>query len=290
MSGANAANASNANDSSSGIGTVENHRNREKGLLVYPVNSRRSGGLSIGINLFPDRKVCLFDCAYCEVFPFNSDNNFSLEKMEGDLLIALSEAKAKDIPVKDICFSGNGEPTQSPFFASALREVFKIRNKHSKDADLVLITNGTGLLYKETFELLSTCAREERGLHIWLKIDGGTPHWYAKMNRSQIPHESILNCIRDFSKTAPIIIQTMICMVDEEAPSPVEAKAWEALIREIAVNTYDLRAVQIYGKARPASEDPLASSLPVEFLEARADSLRAVLAAAGKDINVRVYP
>ena len=33
---------------------------------VYPVISRRSGGLSIGINLNPD-KVCNFDCVYCEV-------------------------------------------------------------------------------------------------------------------------------------------------------------------------------------------------------------------------------
>ena len=286
MSSPNTENGANGTD----IGSIENHRNSENGLLVYPVFSRRSGGLSIGINLFPDRKVCLFDCAYCQIFPFNSEINFSPVKMETDLLIALSEAKAKDIPVKDICFSGNGEPTQSPFFASALKEVFKIRNKHAKDAELVLITNGTGLLYRETFELLASCAREERGLHIWLKVDGGTEHWYKKMNRSQIPHESILNCIKDFSKNAPVTIQTMICMADEEAPSPVEAKAWEALLLEIASNARDLRAVQIYGKARASSEDPLTSPLPVEFLEARADSLRAVLAAAGKDVTVRVYP
>src|SRR5438309_9954552 len=31
---------------------------------VYPVVSRRSGGLSIGINLNPDG-ACNFDCVYC---------------------------------------------------------------------------------------------------------------------------------------------------------------------------------------------------------------------------------
>src|SRR3954471_24333804 len=31
---------------------------------VYPVISRRSKGLSIGVNLNPD-KVCNFDCVYC---------------------------------------------------------------------------------------------------------------------------------------------------------------------------------------------------------------------------------
>ncbi len=34
--------------------------------FVYPVLSRRSKGISIGINLNPDR-VCNFDCIYCQV-------------------------------------------------------------------------------------------------------------------------------------------------------------------------------------------------------------------------------
>src|SRR5439155_3215510 len=33
---------------------------------VYPVLSRRSRGISIGINVNPD-KVCNFDCIYCQV-------------------------------------------------------------------------------------------------------------------------------------------------------------------------------------------------------------------------------
>ena len=38
------------------------HANR----FVYPVLSRRSRGISIGVNLNPD-KVCNFDCVYCQV-------------------------------------------------------------------------------------------------------------------------------------------------------------------------------------------------------------------------------
>ena len=33
---------------------------------VYPVVSRRAGGISIGVNLNLD-KVCNFDCVYCQV-------------------------------------------------------------------------------------------------------------------------------------------------------------------------------------------------------------------------------
>src|ERR1700751_2007719 len=38
----------------------------EANRFVYPVLSRRSGGISVGVNLNPD-KVCNFDCIYCQV-------------------------------------------------------------------------------------------------------------------------------------------------------------------------------------------------------------------------------
>src|SRR6186713_2666177 len=41
-------------------------RSFESNRFVYPVISRRSGGVSIGVNLNPD-KVCNFDCIYCQV-------------------------------------------------------------------------------------------------------------------------------------------------------------------------------------------------------------------------------
>ena len=51
----------------SSLAVVQDHsRQFADFTFVYPVISRRSGGLSIGINLNPD-KVCNFDCVYCEV-------------------------------------------------------------------------------------------------------------------------------------------------------------------------------------------------------------------------------
>src|SRR5215813_8926342 len=46
---------------------VRDHRRTfEDNLYVYAVVSRRSKGVSIGINLNPD-KICNFDCVYCQV-------------------------------------------------------------------------------------------------------------------------------------------------------------------------------------------------------------------------------
>jgi histidinol dehydrogenase len=264
------------------IGPVEDHRGREGGLLVYPVYSRRSGGLSLGINLFPDRKLCSFDCPYCEVFPFETGFRFSPEFMGKALTAALHRFRNREVPVRDICFSGNGEPTISPHFAEALEIAVKIRDTAAPGTALVLITNGTGLLNDRIFELLHRAAAGPPGLCVWLKLDAGTEDWYARMNRSSVPFTALIKGIREFVDMAPATIQTMLCAVGGREPPPEEALAWERLVTELARlgdgRKTGVRRVQIYGKARPAPEDPLARPLPPSHAEARAASLRSALA------------
>jgi histidinol dehydrogenase len=281
------------------IGPVENHRRREEGALVYPVYSRRSRGLSVGINLFPDRKTCSFDCPYCEVFPFPRGAAFSLARMEAELAPALVGAKERGLPVRDICFSGNGEPTMAPAFPAALESAARIRDALAPEAALVLVTNGTGLIEKETFAFLRRAAGAW-DLNIWLKLDAGTEDWYGLVNRTAVPFETLTGGIREFVRAAPVIIQTMVCSVNGRPPPDVEGAAWETLARELAASAgrapAGLRGFQIYGKARPAPGDPLAEALPPAFLESRAASLRAALAAGGikapggAEIPVEVFP
>jgi hypothetical protein len=161
---------------------------------------------------------------------------------------------------------------------------------------LVVITNGTGLLQQEVFSLLKTAAFNPL-LKIWLKLDAGTPGWYQKMNRSSIPHEELIAKIKEFAACAPVTIQTMLCRIGE-APSEAEAKAWETLVCELAANNKKvdetgvycgIKKVQMYGKARSAPEDPLASELPAQYLETRAASLRSLFSEKGLSIPVKVY-
>jgi histidinol dehydrogenase len=260
--------------------------------MVYPVYSRRSKGLSVGINLFPDRKLCSFDCPYCEVFPFNTGIRFSLPVMEETLEQVLLQAKEQGTEVKDICFSGNGEPTMSPHFPKALEAAAALRARLVPSASLVLITNATGLLNDRTFALLREAAAGPMALTIWLKLDAGTEAWYKQMNRSAVPFDTLIGKIRSFAAQAPFIIQTMICAVNHRPPDKEEAAAWERLVLDIAA--IGVTAVQIYGKARPSPEDPLAEALPPAILEERAASLRQALEAANiqrgaKPLPVDVY-
>jgi len=275
------------------ITPVTNHREREKGIIVYPVYSRRSAGLSIGINLYPDKKSCKFNCPYCEVFPFSSSAEFSLEQMETDLRAAITSAQEQDIPIKDICFSGNGEPTLSPDFSDALKTAEEIRSKMASSSQLVVISNGTGLLQTHIFSFLKEMC-ENPSLNIWLKLDAGTPEWYQKINRSALPHDQLIEKIKEFTSSSPVTIQTMLCAINGEPPPEAEAQAWEALVCELAVNAAlkkngGIRKVQLYGKARPAPEDPLATELPVEYLKKRAASLRCLFVEREITTPVEIY-
>ncbi|MDR1058890.1 MAG: hypothetical protein LBL43_05025, partial [Treponema sp.] len=267
-----------------------------------------------GINLFPDAKVCSFDCPYCEVFPFKSDIAFSVKTMEGALRRVLEETAIRGELVRDICFSGNGEPTLSPHFSDALETAARIRDALVPAAALVLITNGTGLLEGSTFDVLRRASSGPMALSVWLKLDAGTEAWYAQIDRSSLPFALLTGKIREFVHAAPCIIQTMVCAVRGTPPPAEEVRAWESLVLELAAppgpggdipggagdiprrEAPGLRKVQIYGKARPGPQDPLAEALPVSFLESRAASLRKALEGAnlrlpsGAAIPVEVFP
>ena len=268
------------------IGAVSDHRTREGGAIIYPVYSRRSRGLSVGINLFPDRKRCSFDCPYCEVFPFRTDIVFSVDTMKTALSSCLREAAENGETVKDICFSGNGEPTLSPEFPEALETAKALRDEFCAGAKLVLITNGTGLLDDKTFSVLAAAAKRDSGLHIWLKLDAGTEAWYREIDRSDIPFKRLTGAFTAFAaRGSPFTLQTMICRVNGVLPPPEEEAAWLDLAAALAGTSEKagggIRSVQIYGKVRPAPEDPLTEAVPRETLDRRAALLNETLERAG---------
>jgi len=273
------------------IDPVTDHREREKGVIVYPVYSRRSAGLSIGVNLFPNKKLCPFHCPYCEVFPFSRKTVFSIEQLGEDLQKAILDAQKQNTIIKDICFSGNGEPTTSPDFTSAVLLAEDIRAKMVPSAKLVIVTNGVGLLLPQVFSFLKNISLLSN-TDIWLKADAGTEDWYKKINRTTIPYEQLLHIIKEFVSCSRVTIQTMLCAINDEQPSETEKQAWESLICELGKKsgkTCGVRKVQLYSKARPAPEDPLASQLPDDFIKERAESLRNAFLDREITIPVEIY-
>ena len=99
---------------------------------VYPVVSRRAGGVSVGINLNPNN-ACNWRCIYCQVPDLtrgtappvdlavleNELRGFLDELLHGDFMQSRVPEGARRI--NDIALSGNGEPTSGAEFAAGHR-------------------------------------------------------------------------------------------------------------------------------------------------------------------------
>jgi histidinol dehydrogenase len=208
--------------------------------------------------------------------------------MESGLRKTIAEASARNVPVKDICFSGNGEPSISPDFVPALLAAASVREEMAAGADLVVISNGTGLLRQDCFNFLEGVVRPPVSARLWIKLDAGSPAWYEKINGCAIGFDRLTGAVKEFSRNNECVIQTMHCSVNGESPSVEEVCAWAALTAEIA-KPGNVRLVQVYGKARPSPHDPVCAALPESSLEERAGALQMAFETAGIRTSVAIY-
>ncbi len=224
--------------------------------LIYPVVSRRSGGLSLGVDLFPDRKTCNFDCPYCEIFPFSGEPPFRPEDLDRELAEFFEvdyPSFPPDLPLRDLTLSGSGEPTLSPHLGSALASIRAARDRWAPGADLVVITNSTTLGHPDTADLLGRCV-DEADLRIWAKLDGGNEDGYGRMSRSRVPFREVVEGILSFSRTRAVIIQTMLCALDGRGPSDSDLSDYARLLESLLGRGARFLEIHLYTQARPSPE------------------------------------
>lgn len=233
-------------------------RGAGESAIVYPVVSRRSRGLSLGINLFPDRKVCTYHCSYCEVPAFsNPEAALTPGMIEAELRRFFASdwsLYGKYFELKDICISGNGEPTCSPFFEECLRTVMQLRQQAVLPlVPTVLITNSTGFLRDDTIRLIQGLA-DALDLKVWAKLDGGNARLHALLSGSSYAYETILAGIVRVSSLRPLILQTMILTDSRSGQILFDAGDYAMSIRNILDSGGKLEAIQLYTLARTPAE------------------------------------
>jgi histidinol dehydrogenase len=239
---------------------------------VYAARSRRSGGLSIGIDLFPDGKHCNFDCPYCEVFPGRSAPPFSVDLLEANLRGVYEGAiRAGERPV-DLCFSGSGEPTLSPLFGAALDVAARFAS--GDGLALRVISNGT------LFERWAAGLSAHPEVELWAKLDGGDEARFRAMTGSAFALESHLARIAQAAARHRVIVQTMLCFLDGVGPTEGDAHALAASIATVAGRA-PLAGIHLYTKSRPSPRDGT-SPLPDATLAAAARAIVGSLASALK--------
>jgi wyosine [tRNA(Phe)-imidazoG37] synthetase (radical SAM superfamily) len=238
-------------------------------LFVYAVVSRRSKGVSIGVNLNPD-KVCNFDCVYCQVdrktSPLVRDVDVPrlLEELEQTLDLVLSgrlfelERFRLTPPglrrLNDIAFSGDGEPTTCPQFREVVRAAADIKRHHVlDDVKLVLITNATRFHHPPVRDALALL--DVNNGEIWAKLEAGTEEYYRAVDRTTIPFARVLANITEAAQARPVVIQALFLKMHGTPPPPSEIDAFCDRLTQIVQSGGRIRLVQVYTVARVPAED-----------------------------------
>ena len=199
--------------------------------FVYAVISARAHGLSLGVNMTPD-KSCSFDCLYCEVDRRNAprETKLDVDAMAAELhktLAFVLAGKLRERPfysalpeelltLRHVALSGDGEPTLAPNFAQAVESIVHIRALGEFPFfKIVLITNGTGLDQPQVQQGLKHFTKSDE---IWAKLDGGTPDFFSRVDRSNVPLDKVLSNILLVARQRPVIIQSLFPAINGEEP------------------------------------------------------------------------
>jgi wyosine [tRNA(Phe)-imidazoG37] synthetase (radical SAM superfamily) len=255
--------------------------------FVYPVLSRRSRGISVGVNLNPD-KVCNFDCVYCQVDRRSAaltkfvELDRLLVEIERTLDLIESGALYQDAPfsgvpaplrrLNDIAFSGDGEPTTYRNIDQIVADVAALKQRRGLDAvKLVLISNAS-MFHRDSVRRALATFDANNG-EIWAKLDAGTEPYYRLIDRTVIPFARILTNLRDAASVRPLVIQSLFMRYDGSAPPPEEIAAYCDRLNEILASGGSLDRIQIYTIARPPAESIVTPLDPAE-VDAIAETVR----------------
>jgi wyosine [tRNA(Phe)-imidazoG37] synthetase (radical SAM superfamily) len=204
-------------------------------IIFGPIWSRRLGE-SLGINLLPaGRKVCNFNCIYCEcgLTPDSKQQTkFPAVSEVIDLLSAkLADMKKNHEYLNSITFAGNGEPTLHPDFPEIIDHAILLRDQFFPDANIAVLSNATLITNTKVFNALL-----KADLNI-LKLDSALPETLERINcpNGIYDIDKIMDTLSRFN--GKLIIQTLFLRgfcnnqrIDNTTPQ--EIIAWlSAIIR-----------------------------------------------------------
>jgi len=241
--------------------SIDDHRRDSAGLLyVYPVVSRRAGGVSIGINLNPNN-ACNWACLYCQVEnltrggppPIDLDRlgselaGFLEDVIDGDFMQRQVPPEARHL--MDVAFSGNGEPTSAAEFAEAVARVGDVLKRFALLGTLPvrLITNGS-LMHRPDVQLGIQRLAKFDG-EVWFKVDRAIAAEVAEINGVPGVPEKTAKNLEICAGLARTWVQTCWFALDGVMPSAESRMAYCDFLRPLAKK---LAGVHLYGLARPS--------------------------------------
>ena len=256
--------------------------------FVYVVVSARARGLSVGVNMNPDKK-CNFDCVYCEVHRNESarEQHLNVEVMATELKKTLGfvlGGRLRERPwyhglpdellqLRHVALSGDGEPTFAPNFVEAVQALIHVRALGGFPFfKLVLLTNATGLDQQQVQHGLKFFTKSDE---VWAKLDGGTQAYLNKVDKLDMPLEKILGNILLLARQRPVVIQSLFPAINGEEPPLEEIEQYAQRLKELKVRGAQIPLVQIYSATRPTPNSGC-GHLPLKTLSRIAQTVRQV--------------
>jgi len=277
--------------------TVTDHNRSFSAMTyIYPVVSRRAGGVSVGINLNPNN-ACNWHCAYCQVpgLVRGAAPDIDLALLEAELKGFLDELlhgrfMQERVPpearvIRDIAFSGNGEPTGSKAFAEIVDKVVLIRNAAGLDAvPIRLITNGS--LVDRPYVQTALQHLAAAGGEVWFKFDAGSAADIARINGIDVDPHTHARRLALCASLCRTWVQTCLFRWDGQLPSQEQIDHYLEMLEY--AGSAALKGVLLYGVARPSFQPEAThlQQLAPDELETIARTVRAKLGAGGLAVTV----
>jgi wyosine [tRNA(Phe)-imidazoG37] synthetase (radical SAM superfamily) len=235
-------------------------------IIFGPVKSRRLG-VSLGINLLPStRKVCNFDCIYCECgwtsdFGIKGQKLPSRKDVRDALDRKLQSMKGKNQVPDVLTYAGNGEPTLHPEFPGIIDDSLKLRDKYFPEAKIAVLSNSTAITKPEIRKALlkvdSNILKLDSAFDLTVRI-----HNQPKVS---IKVDKLIKDLQQFR--GRLILQTLFLRgtfngrtIDNTTPEEIEE--WLKAIRKISPSE-----VMIYTISRDTPDGGQLNKVPLSELK-----------------------
>jgi len=271
------------------LSTRNHDRDAADMTYIYPVISRRAGGVSVGVNLNPNN-ACNWHCAYCQVpnLVRGVAPVIDLQLLRTELTAMLEDIRhgafmAERVPegcrkLRDIAISGNGEPTSCAAFDQVVEVIVDVMQQFGLSIPLRLITNGSYVQKAHVQRGLARMAEHHdhvRG-EVWIKVDSVTDAGIQRINGIKLDAARLRKQVIAVANSCPSWIQTCMTAWDGQPPTEHELTAYIGFLNDLKRDDIPIRGILLYGLARPSLQDESAhlSSLDDVWMQITAERIR----------------
>ncbi len=202
--------------------------------LFGPVNSRRFG-LSLGIDLSPDKKSCNFDCLYCELDKAKPVSMIQNEPDPEEIISEIKHFLQKNPYPEVITITANGEPTLYSKLDILIKKLQKIKG----NSKLLILSNGSTIHKKEIQETLKNLDI------VKISLDAADQKTFKKVNKTlkDINIKNIIQGLKEFRKIFKGFLIIEILVVKNINDFPENIKNIAEVLKDIQPDRVDLGTI-----------------------------------------------